>query len=302
MQTQALLFAYFTANGEDGLHYSYSFDGLTFEQLNEGKSVLEPKVGSQSLMRDPFLMQGPDGLFRLLWTTGWQGQDIGYAESSDLIHWSEQRALPVMAHEAAAQNCWAPEMIFDEATSSYLIFWSTTILGKYNDKHRIFASSTKDFKSFSKPELFYDPGYVVIDANIVQDDETYLMFIKHERAGLVNGVELDSNAPGGEKAIHLAKSETLKGPYGLTGDAIIGESSGSYEDAAEGPAAIKLGDTWHLYFDYYRKDHYGLMTSTDLINWQNRTADLKMPAETRHGSIVKVSTEILEALKGLPKT
>src|SRR4051812_45062203 len=86
------LFAYFYTTGESGLHLAWSRDGLSFEPLNGGASYLKPEVGESKLIRDPGLMRGPDGIFRLVWTTSWAGKTIGYAESKDLIHWSPQRA------------------------------------------------------------------------------------------------------------------------------------------------------------------------------------------------------------------
>ena len=73
------LFAYFKNNGEDGLHLAYSRDGLKWKVLNDDRSYLAPAVGSQKLMRDPCVIQGPDGVFHMVWTTGWRGQDIGVA-------------------------------------------------------------------------------------------------------------------------------------------------------------------------------------------------------------------------------
>ena len=69
-QTADYLFAYFTNNGEDGLHLMHSRDGLQWSALNGGKSYLTPTVGSQKLMRDPCILQGPDGVFHMVWTTG----------------------------------------------------------------------------------------------------------------------------------------------------------------------------------------------------------------------------------------
>ncbi|MDE8698430.1 hypothetical protein PZH42_31545, partial [Bacteroides cellulosilyticus] len=48
---------------------------------------------------------------RKQWTSSWTDRIIGYASSRDLIHWSEQRAIPVMMHEPTAHNCWAPAKI-----------------------------------------------------------------------------------------------------------------------------------------------------------------------------------------------
>ena len=40
----------------------------------------------------------------MVWTAGWYEKGIGIAHSEDLIHWSEQKYIPVMAHEPTARN------------------------------------------------------------------------------------------------------------------------------------------------------------------------------------------------------
>src|SRR6187397_58833 len=122
---RAYLFSYFINNGEDGLHLLSSGDGVQWTQLNGGRSFLYPHVGSR-LMRDPSIARGPDGTFHLVWTTGWWDQGIGIAHSKDLMEWSPQEFLPVMADSPGAQNCWAPEIFYDADNARYLIFWATT--------------------------------------------------------------------------------------------------------------------------------------------------------------------------------
>jgi beta-xylosidase len=117
---RAYLFSYFINNGEDGLHLLSSNDGLEWTPLNGGHSFLHPQVGSR-LMRDPSIAQGPDGTFHLVWTTGWWDQGIGIAHSKDLIEWSPQQFLPLMADSPGAQNCWAPEIFYDADNARYLI-------------------------------------------------------------------------------------------------------------------------------------------------------------------------------------
>jgi len=102
---QPYLFSYFKGNGEDGLHLAWSADGLTWTALKGDRSFLAPQVGTR-LMRDPCICQGPDGTFHMVWTSGWWDKGIGLAHSKDLIHWSEQTWLEVMAHEDGALNCW----------------------------------------------------------------------------------------------------------------------------------------------------------------------------------------------------
>ena len=117
----AYLFSYFINDSRDGLHLAYSLDGLTWTPLNHGKSFLIPTVGKDRLMRDPSICQAPDGTFHMVWTSSWTDRIIGYASSPDLIHWSEQRSIPVMMHEPAAHNCWAPELFYDEPSQLSLI-------------------------------------------------------------------------------------------------------------------------------------------------------------------------------------
>jgi hypothetical protein len=78
------LFTSFRGNGEDGLHLAWSADGLKWFALNNDKPALRPEVGKEKLMRDPCLLQGPDGTFHLVWTDSWFSRTIGYANSKDL--------------------------------------------------------------------------------------------------------------------------------------------------------------------------------------------------------------------------
>ncbi|MEF8846262.1 MAG: hypothetical protein V5A59_12370 [Bacteroidales bacterium] len=92
---QMFMFSYFTGNGEDGLHMAYSHDGYQWKALNEGESLLTPRVGNDKLMRDPCIIKGPNGKFHMVWTVSWEEKGIGYAWSEDLIHWSEQKYIQV---------------------------------------------------------------------------------------------------------------------------------------------------------------------------------------------------------------
>ena len=93
--TSTFLFSYFTGNGEDGLHFAESRDGLTWNPVGGGRSFLVPTVGSK-LMRDPSIARGADGMFHLVWTTGWWDKGIGVAHSKNLVDWSAQQFVPVM--------------------------------------------------------------------------------------------------------------------------------------------------------------------------------------------------------------
>ena len=151
----AYLFTYFTGNGEDGLHLAWSEDGYRWTALNGGGSFLPPQIGKDKLMRDPCVTRGPDGTYHMVWTSGWWDNHIGYASTKDFLTWTEQKSVPVMAHEPTVRNSWAPEVAWDPKREQFLIFWASTIPGKFPEtagasesdlNHRIYSTTTKDWR------------------------------------------------------------------------------------------------------------------------------------------------------------
>jgi len=282
------MFSYFINNGEDGLHLAYSTNGFKWHALKNNSSFLTPEVGEDKLMRDPCVIFGPDEKFHMVWTVSWKEKGIGYASSKDLIHWSEQKYIPVMEQEPTARNCWAPEVFYDKDSKLYLIFWSTTIPGRFPEtekvgdsgyNHRMYYLTTKDFKKFSKTKLFYDQGFNVIDGTLIKADNKYVLFLKNE-----------TRTPP-EKNIRIATSTSLTGNYGPASEPI----TGNYW--AEGPTPVKIGDYWVVYFDKYRKNTMGAVRSKDLKNWEDISDQIDFPKGTRHGTVFKVSEKVLKKLQ-----
>lgn len=275
------LFAYFKGNGEDGMHLAHSTDGLAWRALKGDSAFFTPTVGREKLTRDPSIVRGPDGVYHMVWTAGWNERGFGYAESRDLISWTGERYVPVMEHEPTAKNTWAPELLYDAPNARYLIYWATTIPGrfaatdsagggdgKYN--HRIYYVSTTDFRIFAPARLLYEPGFSVIDADIIRDGSRYVMFLKDET----------ERPP--QKNIRLAFADRAEGPWSAPGAPI----SGDYW--AEGPTALRVGQRWVVYFDRYRDHYYGALASSDLAHWTDITSSLSMPAGIRHGTAFEV--------------
>jgi predicted GH43/DUF377 family glycosyl hydrolase len=283
------VFSYFNNNGKDGLHLAYSNDGYHWTALNHDSAILKPTVAKDQLMRDPCIIKGADGLFHMVWTVSWNDKGIGYANSKDLVHWSEQQFLPVMKDEDSARNCWAPEITYDSKNKNYMIYWATTIAGKYKMdtivesgyNHRLYYVTTKDFKTFSKTKLLYDKGFNVIDATIVTDGKQYIMLLKDE-----------TRIPP-QKNIKIAISKNLTKGFSVPSVPI----TGNYW--AEGPTTLKIGNTWVVYFDKYRDHKYGAVQSTDLKNWTDVSDKISLPKGIRHGSIFMVSKEELENVKSI---
>lgn len=290
----AWLFAYFTGNGADGLHLAASTDAYRWDKLAGGRSFLAPQVGKARLMRDPCIARGPDGTYHMVWTTGWNENHIGYASSTDLVHWSAQRALPVMAHEPSVRNAWAPEIVHDEQRGEFLIFWASTVPGKFTQtagasedgyNHRIYYTSTKDFATFAPTRLLYDPGFSVIDATFLRAHGKSWLLVKDETR----------DPP--RKHLRVAAAPDLRGPFEPLGAPIT--PAGLW---VEGPTAIQAGDDVIVYYDAYIGKRYGALRSRDLRTWEDVTARMHFPDEgtpqrMRHGTVFAVPAELLTQLR-----
>jgi beta-xylosidase len=268
------VFATFHDPGSSGVYFAISSDGYRWTMLNGGKPWLAPSHPGE-IMRDPFLTRGPDGVFHMVWTWEWRVKSIGYAHSKDLIHWSEQKEIPLMAGIEGAQHTWAPEIYWDAKQSSWLILWSSVVDDKGN---HIYSAMTKDFDHFTAPSIFFDPGYEVIDATILEESGKYYLIFKDERKEPV------------KKFIQLASGPSLEGPW-------TGITAPFTEPWSEGPSAMKIGDEYVVYYDHYRDPKkFQAVESRDLKHWTQ--APVEFPEGSKHGSFVKITKE--EAQKLVP--
>lgn len=284
------LFTYFTGNGEDGLHLAYSRDGFRWTPLKDGAPLLTPQVGEKKLMRDPSVVQGPDGTFHMVWTPGWNERIIGYAHSRDLIHWSEQRAIPVMTHEPTARNSWAPELFYDRPSRTYYILWASTVPDRFPGhdggektpmNHRIYMTSTRDFETFTPTRLFFDPGFSVIDAAIVRD----------KKKGLLMIVKNEEEKPA-QKNLRVTRTGRIEDGF-PTG---VSEPIHDEPYWAEGPSPLWIGDWLYVYFDKYMLHRYGAVRSRDGVHWEDVSDRMSFPPGMRHGTVFAVPEKVLEAL------
>lgn len=275
---QFFLFSYFTGQA-GGAHLALSTDGLHWTQLNAGRPVITPQVGSEKLMRDPSIHHGRDGVYRMVWTSGWKGKDIGYAASSDLIHWSEQKTIEVGKGIDSTNNCWAPEIYFNELKGEYMVYWSSNIgpWKKAGSEGRIYYVTTKDFKIFSEPKILFRNGFPAggapgnngpIDAFIFRDKNKYLLFYKKDD---------NSRVPN----VYYRTGKTPEGGWG--------EESGPIRPSTgdEGPSVVKIGDRYCMFTDPFESDYAYVFISKDLKDWQREITDLKMS----HGTVLEISRE-----------
>ena len=298
----AYLFSYFSdkayggRKGEAaGLHLAYSLDGKTWTALNNDEPLLVPEIGKDKLMRDPSICRGPDGVFHMVWTSSWNDRIIGYAASTNLVDWSEQRALPVMTHEPTARNSWAPELTYNPDDGLFYIYWATTIPGRHSPipgmekkengyNHRIYLTTTKDFRAFSPTRLWFNPAFSTIDAALLRvpgGEKKWLMVVKNE------------NHTPTEKNIRTVWSDDLSKDWSTAVSASISPAW------VEGPTALCVGSSIYVYFDCYTKRRYGAVRSEDRgKTWQDVSDEVSFPKGVRHGTAFAVERKIVEALRG----
>ena len=276
------MFTSFHEPANEGLRLLYSYDAYHWTDLNH--IFIKPELGDK-IMRDPSITQGADGIFRLVWTSAWTGgKGFGYACSKDLIHWSEQKLINVMNDEPSTVNVWAPEVFYDDEARQFVIVWASTIPNRFpvgteteNNNHRLYYTTTKDFVTFSKEKLFYDPGFSAIDAEIVKRAKNdYVLVVK------------DNTRP--NRNIKVAFSNNALGPYSAASAAFT-------ENFSEGPTAIKAGDKWLIYYDAYREKIFGAAATTDFKTFTNITKQVVVPLGHKHGTIFKTTRAVLNKLK-----
>jgi predicted GH43/DUF377 family glycosyl hydrolase len=276
------LFTSFKEPANEGLRMLYSKDGYHWKRIDT--VLLKPLIGAQKIMRDPSCLQAPDGTFHLVWTTEWKGGNgFGYASSTDLIHWSEQQYIPVMQHEKTVVNVWAPELFYDDEAKQFIIVWASCVPDKFekgveavDNNHRLYYTTTKDFKTFSPTQLFLDPKFSVIDAVIVKrKKEDYVLVLK------------DNTRP--ERNIKVAFANTAIANYANV-------SAPFTEKFTEGPAVVKVKDGWLIYYDVYQKKQYGASFTKDFKTFVNADSLISVPEGHKHGTIFMTNKKVLKGL------
>jgi hypothetical protein len=276
------MFSSFREPGKDGLHFLYSTDGYKWDSLPN--SFLRPMAGG-GIMRDPSIAQGPDGTFHLVWTTAWKGdKGFGYAASRDLQHWTPQQFIPVMETEPTVVNVWAPELFYDEEEKQFVIIWASCIPSRFpkgieaeDNNHRMYYTTTKDFKTFAPAQLFFDPGFSVIDAVIVKKGrQDYTLVLKDNTRN--------------ERDLKVAFARHALGPYKEVSSAFTGKLT-------EGPTVLQQGKEWLIYFDDYGNKRYGAVRTRDFRHFEDINAAIVVPAGHKHGTVFKVRRKILRQIK-----
>jgi Glycosyl hydrolases family 43 len=283
---KAWIFSTFREPATAGLRLAYSYDGYHWKDFDT--IFLKPTVDS-NVMRDPSIAQGSDGTYHLVFTSAWKGsKSFGYARSKDLIHWSGERSIPVMQNEPTTVNVWAPELFYDDEDQQFIIIWASTIPYRFpkgeedeNNNHRMYFTTTKDFKTFADTKLFLDPGFSVIDCAIVKRGKSdYVLVMK------------DNTRP--YRNLRIAFAGNPLGPYSKASEPFT-------PNFTEGPTVVKVKDDYLIYYDQYREKIFGVMKTKDFKTFIDVTKEVSLPEGHKHGTIFEVKKKTLKRLLKLVK-
>ncbi len=229
-EMEGYLFCHFIGEGrenEEQLYFALSESGLHFKDLNGGVPVLVSRIGEKGV-RDPYITRSVEGDRYFIVATdlsiynrgGWFQNAQGYYdasttgshylvlwESEDLINWGEPKLLDVAPENAGM--AWAPEMVYDEETGDYVIFFASSIMNpetKMKAKpNAIYYVATRDFVHFTKPEIFIDNQTDPVESGKVREiiDTTVLKIGGYYYAASKDGDNAEEN---GGIRIHRNKS------------------------------------------------------------------------------------------------
>ncbi|GAA2674561.1 family 43 glycosylhydrolase [Actinoplanes palleronii] len=302
------LFSYFTgegyADGEQIYHaLSNGNDALSWREVNAGQPVLTSTLGTKGL-RDPFIIRSPEGDkfyqiatdLKIYGNGDWDAsqrsgsKSIMVWESTDLVTWTNQRLVKVSPDTAG--NTWAPEAFYDKKLGAYVVFWASKLYDAADTGHtgttynRMMYATTRDFYTFSEPQVWKDPGYSVIDSTVVEHNGEYYRFTKDERNN-------SSSSPCSKYIIEEKSTDLLDLGYDFVAEC-IGSSALS---RGEGPLIFKSNtpssdgkDKWYLFIDEYGGRGYVPFSTTDLDSgqWTAETG-YTLPSRPRHGTVLPVT-------------
>lgn len=278
------LLSYFDGElGEETGRLAYSLDGLHWEELNDGKSIITSTLGTKRI-RDPFITRDIDGNFVVLATEGFDNPSIYIIRSNDLIDLSNQRLIQVSYYDEGLQmdgtRAWAPEMLYDMQTNQYIVYFSNP-----SDKFvgQIYAVNTVDLENVSYPYSLFSPGYTVIDATIHSMNGKYWLFYKDEREGA--------------KTIFYATSPSISSGF----RSIYDYDFIFDKKYIEAPFIVKSKEYNYLYVDNYPTAKFYVARfheKNGVLNfeWLNQD-EYNMPNHSeRHGSVLEMTTGELNKL------
>lgn len=296
-EMSAYLFVHFIGTDSDANHeqiyFSVSRDGTNWHTLNDKKPILTSNIGECGV-RDPHITRSPNGdKYYIIatdlsiynrrndpqcWVSCQKHGSRGVVvwESTDLVNWTAPRLEEIAAENAGCT--WAPETAYDEENERYMVFWASKTADDDYTSQRIYRCYTKDFKSFTKPEIYIDSTeHSNIDTTIIKEGGVYYRFTKNET----------------DTSIIMDCCTSLDGEFKPVETYTINGKAGTSVKGYEGPTAYKLNgeNKWCLMLDHFSThEGYKAFMTDDISKGVFTSAD-NMVFETvhRHGTVMPIT-------------
>ena len=291
------LFAHMNSGGEY-TSYALSRNGQNWTDLLSGGEVFSTKDNTVTGgMRDAFVYRLKEGGFMLVGTDmtsrlGWTSNHImDLMLSPDLVHWTKNVKIDLESDENLKalggisaddmKAAWAPQVIYDDSTRTYVLYYSVG----FPDRHRIYYQLIdKDLNILTEPRLYFDPGYDIIDADIVYNavDGDYQMVYKCESANGFNRATARHLVPSNDNT-------TATTVWTITNGFHVTDNNQSIEAPTQWR---ELGDTkWKLSFINYSGSGYGYKTVALDEHGLNPSSPVRISGNVaaQHGSILKLT-------------
>lgn len=308
------LMVYFT-DQDHSIHFATSPDGYTFTAVNDAYAIISgDSIADQRGVRDPYIMQLPDGTFLLAATdlhinaqregkreTQWErpgeqydwgnNRSIVLLRSDDLIHWTH--TLLTIADMPGYEEigcAWAPQMLWDEAQQAVLIYWTMRWGTGINQVYYAYLNESLDALATEPTLIMQLPDEKsFIDADITQgnDGRWYMTYVSHQ-----------GRTPG----LKVAVADKATGPYTYREEYIDHE-----EKACEAPMVWRRQgtDTFVVMADCYgiNPNNFGFYetedfeTFRDLGHFNDSIMQSTNFSRPKHGAVIPISATQAEQLQ-----
>lgn len=257
--------------------------------------------------RDAFILRGERENQYLMATTDmcvantgvWNNYGMDLLRSTDLIHWESttfdfRQGKQIFSDPEATTGCydtdeeyarinrvWAPQIIWDDSKQAYLVYYSLLSTNEGDTYDKIYYSyADADFKTLTQPRIFFDPGFSVIDGDIVYNpyDGLYHMYYKREAAN------------GTDRGVYEATSPSLVGDVWTDVTHVTNEGTAQ----VEGSSTIRRinEDVYNLYYMRYSEGYVYKVCETDHVglNISSSTA-VQGDGAFQHGSFMTITED-----------